>query len=91
MTVVAVRRRRRRSKTTRPALGRQEWKATRAHVRERDGNACRHCGATFRLSVHHIVPARYGGSDDVDNLVLLCSGCHSRADASFRWRLKHGW
>lgn len=26
---------------------------------------------------HHVVPKRYGGSDDPENLVSLCSSCHS--------------
>lgn len=72
---------------TRSELGRSEWKTTRAYVRQRDGNTCR-CGSSYRLAVHHIVPARYGGTDDESNLVLLCHHCHSRADKAFRAWLK---
>jgi len=28
------------------------------------------------LTVDHIVPSRHGGSDDLDNLRLLCFECH---------------
>ena len=38
------------------------------------------CGATERLSVHHIVPPRNGGSDDTTNLTTLCVRCHRAAD-----------
>jgi 5-methylcytosine-specific restriction endonuclease McrA len=47
----------------------------------RDGNRCRNCGATAKLSVHHIIKARNGGRDTLDNLVTLCASCHRRADA----------
>jgi hypothetical protein len=47
----------------------------------RDGNRCRNCGANAKLSVHHIVKARNGGRDTLDNLVTLCASCHRRADA----------
>lgn len=53
----------------------------RKQARMRDGNRCRNCGATAKLSVHHIVKARYGGRDTLDNLVTLCGSCHRRADA----------
>jgi HNH endonuclease len=29
-----------------------------------------------RLSVHHWLPANLGGTDDMSNLVTLCSRCH---------------
>jgi 5-methylcytosine-specific restriction endonuclease McrA len=73
---------------TRPALGRIEWKQKRAHIKQRDGNVCR-CGSTYRLAVHHRIPARYGGTDDDDNLILLCATCHGAAERAFRWWIKH--
>lgn len=30
----------------------------------------------YTLQKHHIVPRRFGGSDDEDNLVSLCANCH---------------
>jgi hypothetical protein len=53
----------------------------RKQARMRDGNRCRNCGANAKLSVHHIVKARNGGRDTLDNLVTLCASCHRRADA----------
>jgi hypothetical protein len=53
----------------------------RKQVRMRDGNRCRNCGATAKLSVHHIVKARNGGRDTLEKLVTLCASCHRRADA----------
>ena len=53
-------------------------------VQLRDQGRCSHidphsqkrCGARRFLEIHHIKPLSEGGSDDVDNLQLLCSGHH---------------
>lgn len=67
------------------------WAPARDRVRNRD-QVCQHCGddgANRRLEVHHIVPVRvYRDSTELplkaahqlDNLILLCSRCHGKAD-----------
>lgn len=67
------------------------WSPARDAVRERD-QICQHCGADGtdrRLEVHHLVPVRpfrespelsLSDAHDLDNLVLLCSRCHGKAD-----------
>jgi 5-methylcytosine-specific restriction endonuclease McrA len=67
--------------SNRPDLNKSRWQTMRKQARMRDGNRCRNCGATAKLSVHHIVKARNGGRDTLDNLVTLCASCHRRADA----------
>lgn len=37
---------------------------------------CWRCGCKNNLEVHHIRPRRFGGSNDKDNLMLLCKKCH---------------
>lgn len=68
------------------------WTACRALVFERDGSACRVCGADnskehdlntkirFRgnCEVQHIIPKKDGGSDHPENLITLCRRCHLR-------------
>jgi hypothetical protein len=55
---------------------------------------CFICGAHRPNSIesHHVVPRRYGGSDAPENLVNLCSSCHSAIekiyDDSFYDRLE---
>lgn len=58
-----------------------EWKAMRQRVMLRDG-ACRLCGTTRSLTVHHVRPAADDGAGalDMDNLVTLCRRCHGRVD-----------
>lgn len=41
-----------------------------------DREDCYICGEEDDLERHHIVPRRYGGSDDPANLVDLCHSCH---------------
>jgi hypothetical protein len=40
------------------------------------------CGSSDRLSVHHIVKPRHGGSDDESNLITVCSTHHALLDRS---------
>lgn len=51
---------------------------TKAYVLNRDGYCCQKCKAKeVRLEVHHIVFKSKGGTDSPNNLVTLCSACHS--------------
>ena len=51
---------------------------TRREVLARDGHRCRApgCGRRRFLEVHHVVARSRGGSNEPENLVTLCSGCH---------------
>lgn len=53
--------------------------AVRAGVLARDRHRCTTsgCGATMFLEVHHVVPRHRGGSNRAENLVTLCSRCHT--------------
>lgn len=44
-----------------------------------EGDSCFICGYDNEngLETHHLVPRRYGGSDEPENLVTLCATCHS--------------
>lgn len=51
---------------------------TREFVFDRDGRACRQCGATEDLALDHIHPWSLGGPDTAENLQVLCRPCNSR-------------
>jgi len=40
--------------------------------------ACEICSYNFKsiLQIHHIVPKSLGGSDELNNLIILCPNCH---------------
>jgi hypothetical protein len=61
---------------SRPALSKYAWQRLRARALQRDGNRCRHCGSTAKLSVHHLVRPQDGGRDELSNLAVLCDRCH---------------
>jgi len=47
-----------------------------------DRESCYFChdNHTELLETHHIVPSRYGGSDDAENLVDVCPNCHQKLE-----------
>ena len=48
-------------------------------VLSRDNYTCQICGKTHtRLEVHHIILRSEGGSNRMDNLVVLCKDCHAK-------------
>lgn len=47
-------------------------------VLERDGWRCQECGAMENLQVHHIERRSQLGDDAIENLITLCSNCHSQ-------------
>lgn len=59
-----------------------EWERAKARALKRDQYRCQHCTATpsktpgVDLQVHHIRPVENGGTNDLDNLVVLCNSCH---------------
>lgn len=60
-------------------LNREEraaWRIARRAAIARDG-ACRKCLARTLLEVHHIIERVYGGTNDLDNLITLCTHCHA--------------
>lgn len=64
-----------------PRIRGDAWMATRRQVMQRDKFTCAACGAIRAdHEVDHRVPLEQGGSNDLDNLQLLCGGpdrCHA--------------
>lgn len=56
-----------------------DWESRRAFVLARDG-VCSNCGKSGsyrnKLHVHHVKQLGRGGTNRLDNLVLLCEKCH---------------
>ena len=56
----------------------------RRKVIERDEDVCQKCKkhSDTKFHVHHIHKRIAGGTDHLDNLILLCPSCHKKADTS---------
>lgn len=52
-------------------------KAVKRKVADFWHNQCAHCGRNDYLQFHHLKPKAAGGSDEADNLILLCACCHA--------------
>lgn len=48
--------------------------------------SCYFCNEIERLQEHHIVPRRFDGSDDEENLVKLCPTCHDKIENLYNKR-----
>ena len=51
----------------------------RLRVLRRDNWRCQSCGGMSNLEVHHQRFRSHSGEDSEDNLITLCSACHSEA------------
>lgn len=49
---------------------------------------CQICGVTDDLTFDHIVPRSWGGSNDLDNLCILCKKCNNEKDARYYFNLQ---
>jgi len=54
----------------------------RTAILERDQNKCSRCRKVScdfgAMQVHHIIPVSEGGADEYDNLITLCTLCHTK-------------
>jgi len=57
-----------------------DWESRRSLVIARDGGCCDNCGRSGsyrnKLHIHHVKPLSRGGTNRLDNLILLCEQCH---------------
>src|SRR5437879_1030363 len=65
------------SKPLRLRLDPASYESLRQHVVRRDGWRCQSCGATSNLEVHHQEFRSRSGNDSEQNLITLCTVCHS--------------
>jgi 5-methylcytosine-specific restriction endonuclease McrA len=54
-----------------------EYEKLRQEILRRDGWRCQFCGGMFNLEVHHKQFRSQAGDDLEQNLITLCSRCHS--------------
>ncbi|NLB62895.1 MAG: HNH endonuclease [Fibrobacter sp.] len=50
-------------------------------IKLQTGSICNYCGASDNLSLDHIFPKKFGGTDDAENLIYACRSCNSSKGA----------
>jgi len=65
-------------KHARQKLDPDSYRRLRQQVLQRDGWKCQCCGTMELLQVHHQELRSRSGSDTAENLITLCSQCHTR-------------
>lgn len=48
----------------------------KAKARARLPQVCAHCGAEYDLTLDHKVARAHGGTNEISNLQMLCTGCN---------------
>lgn len=69
---------RKRDRFKQPLNPEGDWARLRDRVFSVKGRYCSKCGSDNDLEVHHIRPIKFGGTNDIDNLEVLCDTCHHR-------------
>lgn len=65
------------AKSSRLRLAPELYENLRDQVLRRDGWRCQSCGAPSNLAVHHKKLRSQSGDDSEQNLITLCTACHS--------------
>ena len=64
-------------KSTPLRLTLDEYEELHLRVLRRDGWRCQSCGSVKQLEVHHQQFRSHSGEDTEQNLITLCSKCHT--------------
>lgn len=56
------------------------------YIWTRDQGQCRACGSTTELQYDHIIPLKMGGSNNAENLQILCGPCNRSKSAGLTTR-----
>jgi 5-methylcytosine-specific restriction enzyme A len=54
------------------------YESLRQQILRRDGWRCQFCGTMSNLEVHHREFRSHSGADSDENLITLCTACHTR-------------
>jgi 5-methylcytosine-specific restriction endonuclease McrA len=65
-------------KTSPFRLDPESYRKLHRRILERDGWRCQSCGSLQNLQVHHQQLRSHSGSDQEQNLITLCAGCHAQ-------------
>ena len=53
-----------------------DWEARREEIIRQNGSVCSHCEAEADVYLVHDIPVFEGGTNELDNLTLICAACY---------------
>ncbi len=61
-------------------------------IKLQTGQICNYCGSSEKLALDHILPKKYGGQDNAENLIFACRTCNSSKGKKdlIEWMNLHG-
>ena len=62
----------------------EEFTRIKAKLKVKQEGRCYLCGRKRAGVCHHIIPVSLGGKTEENNLILLCSECHSKLHTYYR-------
>ena len=62
-------------------------RAKRYAYKRRVKEYCYFCKTNENIFRHHIIPKKNGGTDDPDNFISICVGCHNKLHATIYTKL----
>jgi len=71
-------------------LGGKQRQIIKQKLIDRDGEKCCHCDSKKNLAIDHIIPRSKGGSNELDNLQLLCKPCNNEKFTSVTHKVRGG-
>lgn len=65
-------------------------KRTAVKILKRMGAKCSICGWNeSTCDIHHIIPKKNGGTDDMDNLIYICPNCHRVCHTTTKYSIEY--
>lgn len=65
-------------------------KRTAVKILKRMGAKCSICGwDESTCDIHHIIPKKNGGTDNMDNLIYICPNCHRICHTTNKYSIEH--
>ena len=64
------------------------WDDIKERAYKKYGRKCFLCNSTNNLNIHHKIPIREGGTNEIGNLIPLCVNCHEKIH-KFKFQFLH--
>ena len=71
-------RKRAKNKIPQRTISKRSWSDLRQIILEKYHYNCSICGSNEEIDVHHKIPIKDGGTNEIENLIAVCRNCHEK-------------